>query len=276
MKTQLKPLLGALVLVGLCSGAQAAYFERVDYLGSGGYSATTNGVSVSDAALDFSPASGDVALLGANTFNASLTNGSLAHSYVADAYLTFSTASTDLWMSLSQSLDATASSGALSVASHQQDAFIDMSEVTLRIVGQAGETEGSAVNVSFAGNASALYDFNSLVSGGYLGLGLSVSRGNDVVGDYLWDVQQSGERSLGFSFAGRVGEEFTFSSYMLSGASLADVNFAQRTLPYTLAETGATLSGSFTIAAVPEPETYAMLLAGLGLMGAVARRRKAA
>jgi len=27
------------------------------------------------------------------------------------------------------------------------------------------------------------------------------------------------------------------------------------------------------IAAVPEPETYAMLLAGLGLMGAVVRRR---
>jgi hypothetical protein len=28
------------------------------------------------------------------------------------------------------------------------------------------------------------------------------------------------------------------------------------------------------IAAIPEPETYAMLLAGLGLMGFVARRRK--
>ena len=28
------------------------------------------------------------------------------------------------------------------------------------------------------------------------------------------------------------------------------------------------------VAAVPEPETYAMLLAGLGLMGYVARRRK--
>jgi hypothetical protein len=28
------------------------------------------------------------------------------------------------------------------------------------------------------------------------------------------------------------------------------------------------------IAAVPEPETYAMMLAGLGLMGLVARRRK--
>jgi len=31
---------------------------------------------------------------------------------------------------------------------------------------------------------------------------------------------------------------------------------------------------TYTIAPVPEPETYAMLLAGLGLMGAVARRRK--
>jgi len=29
-----------------------------------------------------------------------------------------------------------------------------------------------------------------------------------------------------------------------------------------------------TVTAVPEPETYAMMLAGLGLMGAIARRRK--
>jgi hypothetical protein len=29
-----------------------------------------------------------------------------------------------------------------------------------------------------------------------------------------------------------------------------------------------------TLAPVPEPETYALLLAGLGLMGAVARRRQ--
>ena len=34
------------------------------------------------------------------------------------------------------------------------------------------------------------------------------------------------------------------------------------------------VSQTLTINAVPEPETYAMLLAGLGLMGAVARRRK--
>jgi hypothetical protein len=34
--------------------------------------------------------------------------------------------------------------------------------------------------------------------------------------------------------------------------------------------------GSSAVAAVPEPETYAMLLAGLGLMGGIARRRSQA
>ncbi len=33
---------------------------------------------------------------------------------------------------------------------------------------------------------------------------------------------------------------------------------------------------NFNVTAVPEPETYAMLLAGLGLVGAIARRRKTA
>lgn len=36
---------------------------------------------------------------------------------------------------------------------------------------------------------------------------------------------------------------------------------------------GAGYQGTITVTAVPEPETYALLLAGLGLMGTIARRR---
>jgi hypothetical protein len=36
-----------------------------------------------------------------------------------------------------------------------------------------------------------------------------------------------------------------------------------------------TVSFAVTVSAVPEPESYAMLLAGLGLIGTIARRRKA-
>ena len=45
--------------------------------------------------------------------------------------------------------------------------------------------------------------------------------------------------------------------------------------PYYFKLSGSNLDGGYTIhiAAVPEPETYAMLLAGLGLMGSIARRR---
>lgn len=39
-------------------------------------------------------------------------------------------------------------------------------------------------------------------------------------------------------------------------------------------KSGASYAGNFSVSAVPEPETYAMLLAGLGLIGFSARRRK--
>lgn len=49
------------------------------------------------------------------------------------------------------------------------------------------------------------------------------------------------------------------STYKLFAASDADVKYW----------------GDFNVTAVPEPETYAMLLAGLGVIGAISRRKKA-
>ena len=43
-----------------------------------------------------------------------------------------------------------------------------------------------------------------------------------------------------------------------------------------LSTSGARFDGNISLSPVPEPETYAMMLAGLGLVGFAARRRKAA
>jgi opacity protein-like surface antigen len=93
------------------------------------------------------------------------------------------------------------------------------------------------------------------------------------------------------NFYGFDSEQIQFSSVSLNhkalklsnedGESKARLGNISLSGPLTLHVSGfagssASYSGNFNITtAVPEPETYGMLLAGLGLVGAVARRRKA-
>jgi PEP-CTERM motif len=93
---------------------------------------------------------------------------------------------------------------------------------------------------------------------------------------------------LGFSFGGfsdntilktvsnstgsHIWQQYTLNNFKLDSDGVTRLSF------YALGRAD-TYGGSLdnvVVTSVPEPETYAMLLAGLGLMGAVARRRKQA
>lgn len=92
---------------------------------------------------------------------------------------------------------------------------------------------------------------------------------------------------IGMEWGSSSADPIQFTSITLNGVNadihknyfkLDYVNTINKPLTLTLdgdlQETGASYKGVIRISAVPEPETYAMFLAGLGLMGGIARRRK--
>lgn len=93
------------------------------------------------------------------------------------------------------------------------------------------------------------------------------------------------------SLAGLVTVNYAFNASSIGSVTLASFSHSSANPGLTSSFDGVSSTGSdnfmlsfntvhsgdvylFNLAPVPEPETYAMLLAGLGLMGAVARRRK--
>lgn len=73
-------------------------------------------------------------------------------------------------------------------------------------------------------------------------------------------------------------------TYLIAGSNISLGGFdIMSQSPFTLTLNGtagasplASYSGHITVMPVPEPESYAMLLGGLGLMGVIARRKRSA
>ncbi|GAA5163539.1 PEP-CTERM sorting domain-containing protein [Viridibacterium curvum] len=250
-QTILFKLLGATAVALCCSVAQAARLEVVDHLAAGGYIASTiGGEFFSDDAIDLS-AGGDVGLIGTHSFDAA----GLSHGYVADAYFIGNNQS--YAMSITQYLTAAAGKDLLA------EAFVSVPLITLNIASE-GEALGSPVQVSFNGLASAL----GLSSNSTLQMDIAITSGSTTLGSWLWapDAASSPDAPVSFSFLANVGQQITLSAFMHStlggtGSQAVDGSVAGM------------LGGNFAVAAVPEASNYAMLLAGLGILGLMTRRR---
>lgn len=287
MKTPHRPaaapvLRGVLLALGLAlaaqTSAQAAHwtllepgagFDLLDQ--SGQVAGETAGQTVLGALQDLS-APGQVLLSGSQV-GAPQPAGSAhveqgySHLVMVDAQAAPSRA--DVLLSASQYWNvATTTQTTVSGFSLTQD--LALGGVRLLIAGDAGEAAGTRVRVDFSGSADAL--FGGLPGFGDVGLSLDISRGTDSLArhDSLWSA--SGSALINLSFEAVVGDELvlTLSAHqqLTQGASV--LLGAGHGLAI---DRSGLLQGQLTVTAVPEPQSLAMLLGGMGVLAGVLRRR---
>lgn len=144
-----------------------------------------------------------------------------------------------------------------------------------------GATYMSDFDRSTNANNNTLQRVASAIGGGWTsgnGLGANeglIAGGDSGGGDFVWNGSEwllSGVHSWGWGgdsacgYAGVTGA--ACDNAPLNGSSYGDLSGSTATYSH--------IGWVNSVTAVPEPETYAMLLAGLCLTGALARRRKAA
>ena len=127
-----------------------------------------------------------------------------------------------------------------------------------------GSANTSFISTWFGANAPA-----GFAIGNYAGAGIGLSTGGDQVNIF----DKLGVLQAKVSFGGSTRGQTFDNAACLNNAVVSQLSMVGNNGAFMNAS-GEIGSPGAIAAAVPEPETYAMLLAGLALVGAVARRRR--
>ena len=109
-----------------------------------------------------------------------------------------------------------------------------------------------------------------LTIGNYGGSGVGLSTTSDAVNIYNASGALQANVSFGAASAGTFDNAAGLNNGILTQKSVVGTNGAFYSL------TGGEIGSPGVVAAVPEPETYALMLAGLGLLGFMFRNKKSA
>ncbi|MBK7516198.1 MAG: PEP-CTERM sorting domain-containing protein [Betaproteobacteria bacterium] len=269
--------LNKILLAGVMSAASALAAQAAELsLASGSVAgslaaqATVNGETVSfDAVLDDLSGAGFVLGAGASDASRALTPaGSVSQLWSAAASL-------DTTLDPASAAFSAGSAGALSAhADGQFEGSLEAAslwlEAELAIV-SAEEAVGTPVRVDVAGSAESLWASSGPTLELVPTFDLVVrDAGANILGSWQ-GLDAGGSESFSFSFQSLVGEVLSFSlshdSQAMGGAAAMAAG-AGHTL-----DNAAWLEGTITVTAVPEPESYALFLAGLTAIGLFGRRR---
>lgn len=270
-----KTLLATLLATLGATAAQAATLSLVSGSVNGSLAvlAGVNDQAVAvDAGIDDLSGSGYLLGAGGNDVNQALTPaGTLTHLWSASASL-------DTTLSPASAAFQAGSISVLGVDAAgrfggSDDSTTVLLEAELAIL-STGEAEGSAVQVDVSGVADALFastgpDVQALTTFDL------VVRGADsrILGSWQ-GLPAGGSGSFSLRFQSQIGQVLSFSlshysSLMADGLALgAGASHAL--------EASALLDGQISVSAVPEPETYALFLAGLAAISLLQRRSRSA
>ena len=134
----------------------------------------------------------------------------------------------------------------------------------------SGATFADRFTFQVTGTTSS--NFDAIISS----ISRSADTGLDITGLSLYRAASTGTGTGTLVSSGSSMNSGAMDVWTLSSSNLAAGNYYVLVSGNLVSDTSASFGGAVMLAPVPEPETYGMMLAGLGVLGLLARRRKAA